>query len=247
MVALVLLPGMDGTGALFAEFSASLGQPIRPIVVSYPEDRALGYAALTAHVRAFLPRDEPFVLLGESFSGPIAISLAASKPSGLMGLVLCCTFARNPVPLLTPLKSIIDVLPLTSRFLSLATPLMFGRFSTSHLKRALRRALDRVSVAALRARLRAVLEVDVSEDLEKIEVPILCIRASSDYIVPKLAIRHFQSRSPLAKIVTLEGPHLLLQTNPDDAAKVVGSFVTEVTDAIKSVQQNKGNAVICPC
>jgi pimeloyl-ACP methyl ester carboxylesterase len=104
-VALVLLPGMDGTASLFSEFSTALGAEFEVIPVSYPSDVPLGYRELEQVARAALPEDKPFVLLGESFSGPIAIAIAASSPPGLLGLVLCCSFARNPLPLVATLRS----------------------------------------------------------------------------------------------------------------------------------------------
>jgi thioesterase domain-containing protein len=80
MVALVLLPGMDGTGELFAPFLAALGPDQAVVVVRYPTDRELGYAELEQVARAALPVDQPFILLGESFSGPVAICrLAAAE------------------------------------------------------------------------------------------------------------------------------------------------------------------------
>jgi pimeloyl-[acyl-carrier protein] methyl ester esterase len=111
MVALVLLPGMDGTAVLLTEFAASFGQGVNVISVSYPTDRVLGYAELTQIARESLSPDEPFVLLGESFSGPIAISLAASAPPGLLGLVLCCTFARSPLRLSSVVRQVLRMLP----------------------------------------------------------------------------------------------------------------------------------------
>jgi hypothetical protein len=39
-VALVLLPGMDGTGELFAPFVAALGKTTPVVVVSYPTSGA---------------------------------------------------------------------------------------------------------------------------------------------------------------------------------------------------------------
>src|SRR5215471_17973322 len=102
MVALVVLPGMDGTTAPRADFVAALGPRIEPHLVAYPSDPALGYMELEALVRASLPADRPYLLLGESFSGPIAISIAASRPSHLVGLILCVTFAYNPLPVLGP-------------------------------------------------------------------------------------------------------------------------------------------------
>ena len=68
MATIVLLPGMDGTGTQFAEFIAALPRGMKTVVVSYAPDQALGYEELETIVRKRLP-SEPFLLLGESFSG----------------------------------------------------------------------------------------------------------------------------------------------------------------------------------
>ena len=94
---LVLLPGMDGTGILFEPFLESLPESISPIVVTYPCDMPLSYAELLQVIEAKLPSAEPFIVLGESFSGPLALRIAASCPPGLKGLVLSASFARNPI------------------------------------------------------------------------------------------------------------------------------------------------------
>jgi pimeloyl-ACP methyl ester carboxylesterase len=78
---LVLLPGMDGTGDLFAPLVAALGPHMRTVIVRYP-DEPLDYASDEEIARAALPIGHPFILLGESFSGPIAVSIAASAPRG---------------------------------------------------------------------------------------------------------------------------------------------------------------------
>lgn len=97
---LVLLPGMDGTGRLFAPLLSRLDESLEPVVIAYPEHEQLDYGQLHQFVRARLPEGEPFVLLGESFSGPVALTLAAAAPAGLCGLILCATFMRNPMPVL---------------------------------------------------------------------------------------------------------------------------------------------------
>lgn len=55
MTALVLLPGMDGSGHFFAQFCQRLGAGIDTIVIAYPPDAALGYRELTDFVRSRLP------------------------------------------------------------------------------------------------------------------------------------------------------------------------------------------------
>ena len=58
MVRVVLLPGLDGTGDLFADLAAALGAELAPFVVSYPDDPSLGYSALTELVLAQPPKVE---------------------------------------------------------------------------------------------------------------------------------------------------------------------------------------------
>ena len=84
MTRLVLLPGLDGTGELFARFVGALGG-IETRVIAYPPDRAMTYAEHEAFVRDKLPADEDYFLLAESFSGPIGISIAAATPPRLRG------------------------------------------------------------------------------------------------------------------------------------------------------------------
>ena len=84
---LVLLPGLDGTGEQFAPLLRELPSTIAPVTVRYPVDRALGYEELLPLALEQLPADCPFVLVGESFSGPLAIRLAAQRPPGLRALV----------------------------------------------------------------------------------------------------------------------------------------------------------------
>ena len=94
---LVLLPGMDGTGALFDGFVASMPAGIDVAVIRYPGHESGDYPTLEDLVRDQLPK-LPFVLLAESFWGPIGLSIAADPPAMLRGLILCCTFAKSPVP-----------------------------------------------------------------------------------------------------------------------------------------------------
>src|SRR5690349_12020217 len=109
MTAVVILPGMDGTGKLLDDFAAALKPELDPIVLSYPGDRPLGYSELESLARAALPQDRPFVIVAESFSGPIAVAIGASQPAGLRGLILCCSFVRNPIPVTRCLAPFIGI------------------------------------------------------------------------------------------------------------------------------------------
>ena len=229
MVALVLLPGLDGTGLLFEEFAASLSSDVDVVVANYPTDQPLGYAELEQVARRFIPADQPFVLLGESFSGPVALSIAASPPPGLLGVILCCSFARNPLPALAPVRSLLWLLPVRLVPRAVLSFFLLGRFSTASLRSLLADTLKRVSPAVLRVRAHAALAVDRTAALREINVPLLYLRAREDRVVGKSSSEWVLAHSPNAQVVEFEAPHFLLQTLPREVADVVSEFITGQT------------------
>jgi pimeloyl-ACP methyl ester carboxylesterase len=222
---LVLLPGMDGTGELFQPFVAALKNACDTLVVRYPSDNPLNYEALQAIARQSLPTDRPFVLLGESFSGPIAIALTALNLPRQVGLVLCCTFASNPRPLLKRLGFLVDLLPIGLAPARWLNPLLLGRFSTPALRTALSQAINKVSPSVMRERLRAVLNVDVSAQLGQVNRPTVYLRASDDCLVPERVVKRICELNPQAQVIDVQAPHCLLQAAPDEAARLVIAFM----------------------
>lgn len=215
---------MDGTGLLFDPFIAALGPKFAATVVKYPARVALDYTQLEAIVRAALPTDHPYVILAESFSGPIAVSIAASAPPGLRGVVLCCSFVRNPRPALAALRCLAGAIPMTRAPISVVSHVMLGRFSTPALRVLLARAIEQVSAPVLRARIRCVLSVDAAAALAQVRVPVLYLRASHDRVVPAASAQVVLQHCPSATVAQIEAPHLLLQAAPTRAAALVAEF-----------------------
>lgn len=227
-ITLVLLPGMDGSGALFADFIRALGDSVVPQVVSYPVDQALDYAGLTEFARARLPVDRSFVLVGESFSGPVAIALAASSPPGLAGLILSCTFARNPAPVFSRFKPLVGLLPIPAFATSLIAPFLLGASATDAMRRSLRAAVAQVPAAVMRQRISSVLEVDKSDLMRTVKMPILYLQAAQDRVVRPSAARLLAALAPQLQLVQIPGPHLLLQAAPAQAAHAVQQFLASL-------------------
>ena len=196
---------------------------------SPPTDKPLGYAGLESIARRHLPSNRPFFLLGESFSGPIAVSIAASRPPGLLGVILCCSFARNPMPHLAAARPLVRFFPFGVVPVSWFSPLLLGRFSSPALHSTLAGAVASVVPAVLRERARAALTADVSALLSRIEVPILYLRASEDRVVSKSASDLIASQVPDTRVVDFTAPHLLLQVVPAAAASAVSAFMRLVT------------------
>ncbi|HXW56761.1 MAG TPA: alpha/beta hydrolase [Candidatus Cybelea sp.] len=225
MTALVLLPGLDGTGLLFADFVAELGGEFEAIVLPYPTDEALTYAQLEATARASLPIDRPFALLGESFSGPIAISIAASRPPGLVALILCCSFARYPRRILRLLRPLASVVPVKGRLVSLLRGIVSPRRVSNEVQAKLAEANAKVSRPVLRRRIKELLRIDARSQLRKVDVPVLYLAASQDAVVPFGACREICACLPSVRVVKLESPHFLLQAIPRQAANAIRDFL----------------------
>ena len=226
--ALVLLPGLDGTGKLFAEFLKVLHPSVSAQVVPYPSDIPLGYDELESLVRAALPTQGRFVLLGESFSGPLAIRIAARPPPGLAGLILCVTFASNPYPYLGWARGLAAFLPLKSLPRWLRAPLMWGSASPSKAPHQSERAMAGVAARVIRRRIAALLAVDETATLAKISVPTLVLCAIRDRVVSQAATMRMMRGIRRARRVDVDGPHLLLMTRPVECADAVLSFSREV-------------------
>lgn len=223
MTAVVLLPGMDGSGTLFGDFESALGS--KTIVVSYPPERALNYEQLEPLLESALPSDEPYILLGESFSGPIAIRLASKHPTGLRAVVLVSTFAKLR-RIRTPrfFHAVLALFPFWRLPVSFGSFALRGRFDSAAVQSKLSAAIKRVAPAVWRIRLRSVLDVDVTSQLQQIQVPILYLRASEDRVVPAAASELISRTNARAKVVVIEGPHALLQTNPDACVSAIKMF-----------------------
>ena len=231
MTKLILLPGMDGTGELFAPLVCALDEQLEPVVIRYPVSEPLTYQQLLCRVRGVLPKDEPFFLLGESFSGPIAVSIAAERPEGLQGVILCASFLRNPMPQLRFFRRFIELFPVAAMPERLLALPLFGRFSTSRQRALLSKALSEVSPTVLQTRIREVMAVDVTTAVEKINVPMLYLQASEDLLVRASAATVLQNIKQGLRISQFKAPHMLLQVVPEKAAHIIEAFMAEVGSA----------------
>jgi pimeloyl-[acyl-carrier protein] methyl ester esterase len=222
---LVLMPGLDGTGKLFAEFVRVLTPTVECVVVTYPKDRPIGYGELEGLVVSALPTDRSFVLLGESFSGPLAIRIAARAPAGLVGLILCVTFAKNPYPFLGWARGLAAYLPVKGLPRWVRAPLMWGSLSPTQAPAQMERAMSGVSADVIRRRIGELLQVDETTALRQVRVPVLVLRATGDRVISRRATRVILQNSPGARLVEIDGPHLLLRTRAVECAEVVVNFL----------------------
>lgn len=227
---MVLMPGMDGTGDLFFGFVAALPKEFRTVVVSYPKEEQLSYEDLEKFVEAACPSTEPYFLVAESFSVPLAIRVAARNPLGLQGVMLCAGFATSPMRGWLRSASI----SLANTFFKIPLPKFAVRWwlvgwdAPISLLRATKRAVSSVKAEVLAHRLRSVLNCDVRKELSQVSVPVLYMQANQDRIVSSRCLQVIQETRADIRVEALNGPHLLLQRHPETAAQILVEFVADV-------------------
>ncbi|MBR0869886.1 alpha/beta fold hydrolase [Bradyrhizobium tropiciagri] len=219
-IPIILLPGMDGTGELLKDLAKRLAVH-RPVqLVSYPLDRSLSYAELAAYVLERAP-SRPFVVLGESFSGPIAIEIAATDQR-VAGMILASSFARHPLPSqLAAFVRAFDVRWLPKRLIAAA---LMGATATPELSTCLHQVLATLPRNILQDRAREVLRVDKRDRLREITCPILCLHGRFDHLTNERQIGEIVAAQPRCQVHWLEASHMLLATHPDAAANAIGDF-----------------------
>ena len=222
---LLLLPGLDGTEVFFQPLIAILPTWVRPVVVTYPTVGANGYTDLLPLAEAAVADTDNFYILGWSFSGPLALMLAAKEPRRTRGVILCASFVRPPLPLLPSVRFAIGTPLVTLIRLARRTPgLVPGRWSQQHRhdKAATR---ERVPARVLAARAQAILTVDARDSLRTCPAPILYMAGSHDRVVPRRNAEAILRELPTIQTVTIEGPHLAMYTNPVAAATAITGFM----------------------
>ena len=222
----MLLPGLDGTGTLFEGLTPVLAPRFETIhVATYPTHRFLSYAELLPYLNEITPTD-PFILVAESFSSPLAVKFAACHPVNLVGLIICAGFVTNPagrwsygVRLLA--NPLLLGIPLPDFLLD---KFLIGPCADVALHGAVRHALSLVQPNVLARRVHAVLECDAREDLRRAKVPIMYIQGESDRLVRAPCFQEIQRLRPDTILASIPAPHLVLQREPEKAAAVVGEF-----------------------
>ncbi len=221
---LILLPGLDGTARLFADFQASLPETLAVQAIAYPPDVPMGYAELADYVAARLPAEGKLVFLGESFSGPLSVMMTARFADRAAGLVLAGTFVVPPVARwMTALGKRFSH-HLVPRFLidlfcaNAATP--------AHMYTLLHEAIATLSPAVVQRRVLALSQADMRATLARTACPLLVLHGARDRLIAPRLLRHMTDARPDATVQMLDAPHLILQTRPQEAAAALCDWLS---------------------
>src|SRR5258708_39232372 len=215
----ILLPGMDGTGRLFAPFRRHLAPELRPCVVAFPVAEPRTYDQLLAEIS--VPAG-PFAIVAESFSGPLGIRLAAKHSDRVRALVLVASFVSNPSRVAAWLHAVLG----RSLFRMMAPDVilraaLLGMDAGDDEVSELRAALHSVDPAVLEVRLREIISVDVTREFATGTVPLLYVAGSRDRLVGSAIVTQLKRLRSDMETFVLDAPHLVLQRRPREAALLI--------------------------
>jgi pimeloyl-ACP methyl ester carboxylesterase len=220
--ALVLVPGMDGTGQLFYRQTPSLSESFRTATYAL-RSNALTMDTLVDDlgrvIDAVAPETRRAIVVGESFGGALAMSFALARPEQVSALVVLNSFpyfapqfrlrlARYGLALLPW-----GAMPLIRR----ATAF---RLHSAHTHREeIRRFMELTATASRDGyinRLQLLMSYDIRDRLHELRPPVLFLAAEQDHLVPSVEQAELMvSRVPRATLRLLHGHGHICLIAPD--------------------------------
>lgn len=208
----VLVPGMDGTGRLFYRQLPLLARSHR--VATYAlRDSATEMDTLVADLDRIIEDVEPAakkaIVIGESFGGALAMSLALARPERVAALVILNSFPYF-VPHLHLRLAMLGLGALPWGAMRLVRRLTASRMHSAHTQREeIGRFMELMADTTKQGyvnRLRVLQRYDIRERLAELRPPTLFVAAEQDHLVPAIAQARFMAaRVPGAAVHVLPG------------------------------------------
>ena len=164
----------------------------------------------------------PWILVGHSMGGSIALQTALTYPQSADGLVLIGSGARmpvNPTMLQQLAQGAFD-----TGFLKIA----YGRDFAPELLAAELQGLSQVPQPQLHADFNACNNYDVAAQLDQIKIPVLILVGDQDKMTPVKNSQYLQENIPgsILHIVPAAGHHLMLE-KPAPTIAAIADFLTD--------------------
>jgi pimeloyl-ACP methyl ester carboxylesterase len=230
--AVVLVPGMNGTGDLFYRQVPHLERSYRVATYALRDDADSldALAADLAHtVDVVAPIERRAIIVGESFGGAVALTFALAYPDHVASLVILNSFPYfAPQARLRLAIAGLKILPWGA--MPLVRHLTAFRLHSPHTRRAEVKQFIELTARATRDgyinRLKLLRRFDVRDRLHDIRQPVLFLASERDHLVPSVAqARYMADRVPSSVIRILDGHGHICLIAPDlDLAQILNEW-----------------------
>ena len=230
-------PGLHGTEALYQSLRDRLPEGIVAEFVNLPSTGKQDYQTLADHLDRELPKTtagSKRLFIAESFSGPLAIRLAAMRRGEVVGIVLAASFCEAPLNLgiaLLPLRPLFMVKPPRTAL----RHFLIGNDASEAEVVELQKVAQSIPSATLSKRIRTILELAEDDNPDLPDIPILILQADNDNLVPWEAQSKLEANYPQATIHWIASPHFIFQRCPEEGIQ----SIVEFAEGIKSVSTSQ--------
>jgi len=236
--AVILVPGMDGTGELFYR-QVPLLEKSYSVATYALRDDATSMEVLAGDLRRVIeqasPSEKRAIVMGESFGGAVALTMALQYPNHVSGLVVL-----NSFPYFAPQFRLrlaiagVSLMPWGAMGLMRYATSFFMHSRHTH-RDELKKFLElttRTTRTGYRSRLRILKTYDVTERLCEIKCPTLFLAAEKDHLVPSVAqARLMAERIPSATVRVLSGHGHICLIAPDiDMSRILAEWQNSTSD-----------------
>jgi len=242
---LLLVPGLSGVGAFWAQQVPDFARDFRVIVHDHRGTGASTHSRIRYSVEQMADDVlrmmdalgvESAHLVGHSTGGAIGQIIAQDHPARLRSLVLSATWAGQDPYFRRLFESRRETLVtsgveayLRASVLMLAPPWWIRANDAMLVDQHRRTAAASPPVEVLTSRIDAIVRFDRRARLGEIRTPTLVIVAADDMITPRFYSDELAERIPGAKLVVLEGGgHFAPNVLPAPYTAAVGAFLRSV-------------------
>lgn len=174
---------------------------------------------------------QDYILLVESFSGGIALEMLKERDPYLKGVIFVASFASCPNKLMAKLAQYLPVRRLASWPLSsIAHRMLFlGKRAPNALIAEFTRVIKLVPANVIKQRLAQLCLLESPTTIHHIHCAY--IQADEDRLVPPSKGMEFDKLFPNMELLTLKGPHFIMQANPEQSLHAIERAMKYIINA----------------
>lgn len=222
-------------------------------IIEYPKNQILSYTELQEYVFQKVIAYDEFYILAESFSGPIAASLASLCPNNIKGIIFAASFVETPLLFSKVGSKIFNKIPYIHHLhkipFSLVKHLLMNNYHDELVEEKIKEFLATAKEEVIYSRIKEVVNLNhhflntYNDIYASFNGKILSIVAGHDALLSKLANfplpifeekivknTHFSykiaDRLPQTQIAFFSNaPHMILELYPDRMAQEVMRWI----------------------